>query len=157
MTARLLALAALVALAACDSDPGICLVTPDSSVSARLIRPAIGDTLRLGEPFHLFAEFSGEGDVPEVGVRILWGPPGRTTEIPDSVLFELPLATDIGGFETYSVERMLTVDSLRGGAPSDFAEGGRFYVAAYGEARYSDCGGIGGETATALAAVTILD
>ena len=152
-----LTLVACAALAACDSAPGICLVTPDSSVSTRLIRPATGDTLRLGEPFHLFAEFSGEGDVPEVGVRVLWAPPGRTGEAPDSILFELPLAADIGGIETVAVERMLTVDSLRGGAPSDFDPDGQFYVSAYGRARYSDCGGIGGESVEALAAVTILD
>ncbi len=158
MRRPLLALTACVSLAACDSGgPSVCFVTPDASVSAHLVRPVTGDTLRLGEPFHLFAEFSGEGDVPEVGVRVLWAPPGRAGEAPDNVLFELPLAADIGGIETVAVERMLTVDSLRGGAPSAFDPEGQFYISAYGRARYSDCGGIGGESVESLAAVTILD
>ena len=155
---RLFALGALVLLAACDSaGPEVCFVTPDADVSPDLRRPTIGDTLRLGQPFTFVAEYEGYGDVTEIGVRVVWERPDPSPSALDSVVFELPLATDLGTFPPTTFERQITVDSLRGGALDDFDPAGQFYVAAYGEVRFSDCGGVGGGYSMALAPVTILD
>lgn len=145
-------------LAACDSaGPELCLIMPDADVSPDLRRPAVGDTLRLGQPFVFVAEYEGYGDVTEVGVRVVWKRPDRAPGAQDSVVFELPLATDLGTFPPTVYERQITVDSLRGGAPNDFDPAGQFYVAAYGEVRFSDCVGVGSGYSMALAPVTLLD
>lgn len=145
------------ALAACDSsDPAPCFITTaDSRVFAVVRAPGLRDTVRVGQPFLFRADYVGEGDIPEVGARLTWSPPGADPAIQDSVLFEIALRSGPG---LYTIERELTVPALPGGASvSDFPTGGQFYVGAYGQARFSECGGTGGSVAGMDVPVTVLD
>lgn len=147
-----------VALASCDgAGSDICFVTPDGFVAPNVLEPELRDTIWVGEPFLFRAEYEGEGDVTEVGVRLDWLPPGTDPGDPDadSVLFRRPLGAGPG---RYVVEQTVQVDAFRGGGTvADLAPGGQFYLYGYGTVRFAACGGAGGVESAMGVPVTVLD
>ncbi|MEM6288888.1 MAG: hypothetical protein AAF845_17250 [Bacteroidota bacterium] len=134
---RALLLAALAILfAACDSsEPGICILGPETEVEGgityRISAPSQGDTLRVGEPFRFTAEVEAVGDVSGIGVELV---DERGGVLPETVLFERTLG---GGPGAYVLDAEVVLDSVRAGA--DLTE---VYVVGAGRALTNTaCGG----------------
>lgn len=150
---RSLALTLLIlALAGCDAaqPDAPCFIGPETdvegSVTFRIMAPAEGDTLRVGEAFRFRAEVEAVGEVSETAVQLIGG---RLLD-PESVLFEKALEARSG---TYTVDRMIVLDSVRAGA--DLSE---VYVFGTGSALINTaCGGVYGGGGGDLVRVTVLD
>ena len=140
------------ALAACDSsEPGICLIGPetevDGDIHVQITSPANGDTLRVGQSFRFRGEVEATGDVSVLGVRLANEDLGF---LPNTALFERDLGYGAG---TYVIDEEVVLDSIRAGA--DLSE---VYVLAFGRVlNNTACGGAYGGAGSKVVQVTVLE
>ncbi len=150
-TAALLLLT--LALASCDSaasEQDACFLGAETEVpgdiNVRILSPANGDTLRVGQPFRYRAEIDATGQVDSLSVQLVNG----FGFSPERVLFERNFSGRAG---TYVIDEEVVLDSVRTGA--DRSE---VYVTAAGRVLINTaCGGGYGGAGSNTVSVTVMD